>query len=212
VVIEAWLSLPLAPPIEHVLAKRALSPAGKTSLLIPQLGDAFRAPANSSIDEAPAVLRNEAMVAGPQPALNATRCVSTERWVASAAAAAALSLRVVRPPAFATPWLAKVVEASGIASVDNALSQLVLNGNRRVLEFASWPLVCDASKPLAEELGDPPSCAAPLVIMTGANARPKAGAHAVARAVTTLATLLFSAFLDPPALPFAILPAFFFEP
>jgi len=139
--------------------------------------------------------------------LNATRCVTTDCWVASAAAAAAASLRVARPPAFAGLWPATDVEAPGIAAVDNALSQLVLNGNRRAFEFATWPLVCDASKPPAEELGDPP-----LVIMTalfaGANAWPEAGAHVVSKAANLLAALMFSAFLDPPA----ALPTFFFFP
>ena len=154
------------------------------------------------------------MVAIPQPVLDATICVAkTDCCAASAVLAAAVSLRIARALGFAFLVLATDAEDPGTATADEALSQLVLNGNRRAFESATWPLVCDALKPPAEELGDPASCAAPLVIATdsfaGECARPGFCAANAALAMESKAAFeALATLLAPPA----TLPTFFFFP
>ena len=144
---------PPAPLIEYAVAEaeHALSSASESSPNILMLGDAFCARANSDADKESAALPNEAMVATPQPVLDATICVAkTDCCAASAVLAAAVSLRIARALGFAFLVLATDAEDPGTATADEALSQLVLNGNRRAFESATWPLVCDALKPPAE--------------------------------------------------------------
>ena len=67
--------------------------------------------------------------------MDATTCLAkTDCWAASAAVAAAVSLRIPRALGFAFFWLAADVDDPGIARVGDALWQLVLNGICRVFD------------------------------------------------------------------------------